>query len=555
MLTTEHQSQPLLQSPNEMNERQPFDRMDVSEVDMLHAEHSIQITNEELSIAKAAHLYAFTENTYFRSRLFRIPRSAERDPERQWDKEFIDECHLREFRDWPMLPNSIRDGIPDLAVQKRINDSICKVRRQLKHQILENHSTWSAVFTFWNKQMGPLWECDRAKELRGNQNANGQYPDNPPVLFPPGEPDPKFFMDSPYVVEGMRVLLFGSRGPLFNCEEDAPVSLRSSAWEHSAANCAAKKYKITAVTPGLVALAAIGIWSVLLPPEDRADVEVKFHRWRKLLIKTLAYEDSYPPGVRQYFHETMERHNVLLFSNSMKPGQADSESMGNDETGVEEFNFEKQLEASIKAQRMIDSDLAGTSVPDNQANGGNKVSQTPLFIPSEPGTPEPSISNDKDNGDPVADPPTTWRPIMQKMIVPPGEMMVWDLESELLEQSATENSRLSVRDCSVPRDSPALRPRAKVESDPSEVQEINQRCTQRQAQNQKALAGKHQVAEELPTPTREIVSWGRGVRGAQSAQVVRGAQGWDGGRGKARVPESMAMFTKRSGRCVVGTNY
>jgi hypothetical protein len=53
----------------------------------------------------------------------------------------------------------------------------------------------------------------------------------------------------------MRALLFGSRGPLFNCEENVLVSLRSSAWEHSAA----KKYKITAVTLGLVALAAIGV--------------------------------------------------------------------------------------------------------------------------------------------------------------------------------------------------------------------------------------------------------------------------------------------------------
>ncbi|KAF8341590.1 uncharacterized protein EI90DRAFT_3116687 [Cantharellus anzutake] len=301
MLTVESQSQPILQGQDVTGERWPFDTIDASEIDMLHADleakdqeiarlkatlkevlvpkkspgpqqPSVKMTNDEHHIADVARRYAFTVNAYFGPQLFRVHLSAEWNPERRWDCEFIEEGHLREFQDWPMLPDLIRNQISQWAIQKRITNSTGEIRHRLKHWILENDLTGRLIFPFWDWMEGPLWGCEMAKVLRGIRDPKGKYPDNPPVLFPPEhKDDPRFLMNSPYVTEGIRALLFATGTPLFNTDGD-DITLDQLAWNHCAANCTAKKYNIVEVTPGLVALSAVSM------NNDETEMNLDFER-------------------------------------------------------------------------------------------------------------------------------------------------------------------------------------------------------------------------------------------------------------------------------------
>src|SRR5260221_2242445 len=136
--------------------RRPFDPMDVSEVEVLHAVRTNQCLHQDLEakdreieklkmaaeeasrqhqmsrpkpikpikpldqVVETARLYAFTMNAYFNSCLFRISLDAEWVPEKRWDKEFIEQGHLHEFRDWPQLPDTIRTQISLHPFQKMV---------------------------------------------------------------------------------------------------------------------------------------------------------------------------------------------------------------------------------------------------------------------------------------------------------------------------------------------------------------------------------------------------------------------------------------------------
>src|SRR5260221_9273554 len=71
-------------------------------------------------VVETACLYTFTMNAYFNSCLFQILLDARWVPEKWWDKEFIEQGHLCEFRDWPQLPDTIRTQISQHPIQKMV---------------------------------------------------------------------------------------------------------------------------------------------------------------------------------------------------------------------------------------------------------------------------------------------------------------------------------------------------------------------------------------------------------------------------------------------------
>ncbi|KAF8324661.1 uncharacterized protein EI90DRAFT_3240284 [Cantharellus anzutake] len=388
MLTVESQSQPVLQGqdygltsrcvciPEDLEAKdQEIARLKATRKEALvpkkspgPQQPSVKMTNDEHHIADVAHRYAFTVNAYFGPQLFRVHLSVEWNPERRWDCEFIEEGHLHEFQDWPMLPDLIRNQISQQAIQKRITNSMGEIRHQLKHRILENDLTGRLIFPFWDRMEGPLWGCEMAKVLRGIWDPKGKYPDNPPVLFPPEhKDDPRFLMNSPYVTEGIRALLFAAGTPLFNTDGN-DITLDQSAWNHCAANCTAKKYNIVEVTPGLVALSAVLVWSALLPPEHHVDAECKFHN----------FEETLPRGMKQHFQEMMDNHNIFLFKDQGVESHTHTSIQMNDDETEMNLDFERQLEESMRGGILPGGGSAHISVSEHRGSQGPQI--LPLFI-------------------------------------------------------------------------------------------------------------------------------------------------------------------------------
>ena len=80
------------------------------------------ITDEECRISDISCLYAFTVNAYFTTKSLRIRLSTKWNPDNQWQKDFLDEGHVWEFTDWPMLLDIIKDHISDPLVLRMVRN-------------------------------------------------------------------------------------------------------------------------------------------------------------------------------------------------------------------------------------------------------------------------------------------------------------------------------------------------------------------------------------------------------------------------------------------------
>ncbi|KAF8334903.1 uncharacterized protein EI90DRAFT_3120718 [Cantharellus anzutake] len=142
---------------------------------------------------------------------------------------------------------------------------------------------------------------------------------------------------------------------------------------------AAKVYNIHEVTPGLIALAAISAWRVLLPPEDRHQDEDRFHFWRKCLIMAIGAEKKHTKGRPMPFHKTMSQMNKWLFGQAS--GQSGNEKLEQvlvsqvTDLGAESnLSLEHEFFAEFKAAVMmeeteLETEAGGT--PDQLSNNAN----------------------------------------------------------------------------------------------------------------------------------------------------------------------------------------
>ncbi|KAF8316204.1 uncharacterized protein EI90DRAFT_3293745 [Cantharellus anzutake] len=381
----------------ELESRRPFDSFQVpSDIQTLHEELAEkdaqiqQLKGQVVTIARLKHVSKADSlpkrqsqnpktkvSPFLTARILLTTLSAEScwDSERRWDNAFMQEGHLREFLEWPRMSETIKNSIGEPTIHQTIHQAAGRMRRAIRFQ-MNSPGNIALVFPFWRPDHNcELHSCDGAVQLRGTPDGRRRYPIDP-LLIHMQEGEPKHWMfRSCYILRTLGVILFAGKLP----EMDNAKNVIKSCWDISAPNCTAKVYNIREVTPGLIALAAVSAWRVLLPPEDRHQDEDRFHFWRKCLIMAIGAEKKYAKGRPMPFHETMSQMNEWLFGQAS--GQSGNEKLeqvpvsqvtdlGAKSNLLLEHEFFAEFKAAVMTEETeLETEAGGT--PDQLSNDAN----------------------------------------------------------------------------------------------------------------------------------------------------------------------------------------